>query len=100
MKVAESLRTPSPPSNAATSAADTLLSLLECALTKNKAVNPLGSALTKSLDLKSRRISSYKKWGGGRGFPPFSRQLLRGAAARFILGRFFSRHGAALTVSL
>src|SRR2546427_10136885 len=42
------------------------VTLLESAVAKNAAANPLECALTKLLDLKSRRICSYKKcgWGG------------------------------------
>src|SRR2546425_5660505 len=38
---------------------------LESAVRKNAPASALESALTKLLDLKSLRISSYKKWGGG-----------------------------------
>src|SRR5712692_4969890 len=37
---------------------------LQCAVTKNAAVNPLECVVAKSLDLKSLRMNSYKKgWG-------------------------------------
>src|SRR6266852_750376 len=39
----------------------TLASLLESALAKNGAVNPLESALAKSLDLKFPGINTYRK---------------------------------------
>ncbi len=42
-----------------------LISSLECSLTKNAPASPLDSALTKSLDLKSFVIHSYKKHPGG-----------------------------------
>ena len=53
------------------------ISLLEFTLTKNAPVSPLECALTKSLDLKSFRIRTYKKRGGGevilgRAGQPFS----------------------------
>ena len=40
------------------------VTLLESAVAKNAAANPLECALTKLLDLKSPRICSYKKCGG------------------------------------
>ena len=40
------------------------LNLLESALEKNAPVTPLGSALTKLLNLKSFRIRTYEKWRG------------------------------------
>jgi len=42
-----------------------LASPLQCAHTKNVSVNPLESAITKSLELKSPEMSTYKKPGGG-----------------------------------
>src|SRR2546425_8794258 len=41
-----------------------LASPLESAVTKNASANPLGCAVTKSLDLKSPGMNSYKKTGG------------------------------------
>src|SRR5713226_8780154 len=40
---------------------------LQCAVTKNASVNPLESAVAKTLDLKSSRMNSYQK---GWGYPP------------------------------
>ncbi len=42
-----------------------LVTLLESAVTKNAPAKPVECALTKLLDLKSFRICSYKKCGGG-----------------------------------
>ena len=42
-----------------------LVTLLESAVTKNAPVKPVECAITKLLDLKSFRICSYKKCGGG-----------------------------------
>jgi hypothetical protein len=52
------------------SAASFSLSPLQSALTKNVPLTPLESALTISLDLKSFRIRTYKKTGGGGGQSP------------------------------
>jgi len=54
------------------------VTLLECAVTKNVPVSPLECAVTKLLDLKSFRIRSYKKSGGGGGYQcGGQRKLLR-----------------------
>ena len=42
-----------------------LVTLLGSAVTKNAPVKPVECAITKLLDLKSFRICSYKKCGGG-----------------------------------
>jgi len=42
-----------------------LVTLLESAVTKNAPAKPIECAITKLLDLKSFRICSYKKCGGG-----------------------------------
>jgi hypothetical protein len=43
------------------------LNLLESALAKNAPVTPLGSALTKLLNLESFRIRTYEEWRGEGG---------------------------------
>ncbi len=48
------------------SAVPALLTPLECADPKNALANPLQCALTNSLDLKPRRMNTYKKRGVGR----------------------------------
>src|SRR2546425_12167992 len=50
--------------NVTLSRASVLAIPLESALTKNASANPLGCAVTKSLDLKSPGMNSYKKTGG------------------------------------
>src|SRR5207245_1269995 len=52
---------------------------LMTSLTKNASANPLGCAVTKSLDLKSPGMNSYKKTGGSpliSAFAPFTFFLL------------------------
>src|SRR2546425_1846340 len=41
-----------------------LASCLDSALAKNASANPVESAVTKSLDLKSPEINTYRKYGG------------------------------------
>src|SRR5216684_347200 len=65
--------------NVTLSRASVLASPLESALTKNASANPLGCAVTKSLDLKSPGMNSYKKTGGSpllSAFAPFTFSLL------------------------
>src|SRR5467141_1871788 len=50
--------------NVTLSRTSVLASPLESAVTKNASANPLGCAVTKSLDLKSPGMNSYKKTGG------------------------------------
>src|SRR5712691_8549603 len=65
-----------------------LASTLECAHPKNVPVNPLESAITKSLDLKSPEMNSYKKVGVP---PPFLLQssFVNRCSSVFICGYTF-----------
>ncbi len=64
------------------------ISSLEYALTKNVPATPLERTLTKSLDLKSPGMNTYKKEGGGNSTPqqknliPAGRKTRTGAVAQ------------------
>ena len=59
------------------------LSALESALTKNRPITLLQSILTKTLDLKSPRINTYKKTGGrGSAKPTRAQRPRQGEPAR------------------